>query len=109
MSLESQLSGFFTSSQPSSLQTASASSRSNPVYSPFSSIYPYGGYSASNPTVNVFLSSTLSAVFASSPDALFFSPHPASTIAAIAVPAKISANFFFIFVSSLFVRHYAND
>ncbi len=27
----------------------------NPVYSPFSSIYPYGGYSASNPTVNVFL------------------------------------------------------
>ena len=62
ISLESQSIGVFTSSQPSRSQTACASSRSNPVYSPFSSIYPYGGYSASNPTVKVFCSSAKHAV-----------------------------------------------
>ena len=57
ISLESQLIGFLTSSQPRLSHTSWARSRSNPTYSPLSSLYPNGGYSASNPTISV-LSST---------------------------------------------------
>ena len=56
ISLESQSIGCFTNSQPCLSQTSAAKSRSKPTYSPLSSRYPYGGNSASNPTVKVFWS-----------------------------------------------------
>ena len=58
ISLESQLIGFFTSSHPRLSHTSCARSRSKPTYSPLSSLYPKGGYCASNPTVNVLLSAS---------------------------------------------------
>ena len=41
-------------SQPFLFATSFASSMSKPVYSPLSPTYPYGGKSASNPTIKVF-------------------------------------------------------
>ena len=85
LSLLSQIIGCFTSSQPYILHTSSASSRSKPVYSPFSSIYPYGGYSASKPTVKV--------------SAVFFFPHPASAIANTPIASAPTKSLLFNFIS----------
>ena len=52
LSFASQSIGCFTSVQLFLLHTSCARSKSNPTYSPLSSLYPYGGNSESNPTTN---------------------------------------------------------
>ena len=96
-SLEAHSIGVFTNSQPSMSQTACANSRSNPVYSPVSeSIYPYGGYSASKPTVNFFFEESLSFFFVS----LFPQAESDKTIANERTKTN---NFFILFSSWIFV------
>ena len=96
-SLESQSIGCFTSFQLFLSHTSCARSRSNPTYSPLSSLNPYGGNEASNPTTN-----SSSFVFASfvdfplsdEPESLL--PHPANTVVAAIAVTRSSTNLFFI-------------
>ena len=86
MSFASQLMGFATNFQPLRAQTSRARSRSKPLYS-LPSLNPYGGKSASNPTVNFLVPSS-------------FSPHPAMTTDMAASATAVSI---FIFVFSFCV------
>ena len=100
ISLASQSTGCFTSFQSFLSHTSCASSRSNPTYSPSSSLYPYGGKEASNPTIKVSSSFSTFASFLSSflLSALLSSllPQPARTVVASMARASSNAALFFI-------------
>ena len=98
ISLLSHSIGCFTSVQPFLEHTSAARSRSNPTYSPLSSLYPYGGNSASKPTVNVsplFFATLLS--FFLLPQPLITPAITATRAAAIMSFFKIAFNFFLLY------------
>ena len=111
ISLESQSIGCFTSSQPLRAHTSCAKSKSNPTYSPLSSLYPYGGYSASNPTINCLsefslsLESSVFVSFFADVSASLLLPQPAivNTIAA-AISTAANPVALFIKKSSFFIH-----